>query len=291
MRGEAIAYGAATLVNAISTGKGAAVGVNLWTKATVQLNRDAGKISATIQSEPDESPQLVTAVIRRVLLRHRVIDAFGAHVETKSNIPIARGMKSSSVAANAVAIATTVALGKRIRDAKILEDSVEGAIEAGVTITGAFDDASASYYGGIVVTDNKRRRILRKVKVSGDYCALFHVPSTKSYTANVDLQRIRKVAPISESAHRMVLLGHYWEALTLNGLAHSIVLGWEPMISIDALDAGAVASGLSGKGPATVAIVERRKVAKVRSAMSRFEGRIIQAQLSNRRASAIVKDI
>ena len=54
MHGEAIAYGAATLVNAISTGKGAAVGVNLWTKARVELNRDAGKISATIQREPDE---------------------------------------------------------------------------------------------------------------------------------------------------------------------------------------------------------------------------------------------
>lgn len=289
MHGEAIAHGAATLVNAISTGRGAAVGVSLWTKARVELNRDVGKITATIQNEPHESLELVSAVVRRVLHRYKVSETYGAHVETISNIPIARGMKSSSVAANAVAIATTTALGKKIQDKEILEDSVEAAIKAGVTITGAFDDASASYYGGIVVTDNKKRKILKRAKVSKDYCALFHVPSVKSYTAKVDLRRIRKLASIAESAHRMALLGQYWEALTLNGLAHSIVLGWEPMISIDALDAGAVASGLSGKGPATVAIVKRSRASEVRSAMARFEGKIIEAQLSNRKASAIVK--
>lgn len=289
MYGEAVAHGAATIVNAISTGGGAAVGVSLWTKARVGLNKDAGKITATIHSEPHESTGLAAAVVCQVFRRYNVSQAFGAHVETTSNIPIARGMKSSSVAANAVAIATTTALGKRVEDRNILEDSVEAAIKARVTITGAFDDASASYYGGIIVTDNKRRRILKRARVSNDYCALFHVPSVKSYTAKVDMRKFRKLAPIAESAHRMALLGQYWDALTLNGLAHSIVLGWEPMISIEALEAGAVASGLSGKGPATVAIVQRRRVSRVCSAMSRYEGKVIEAQLNNRKASAIVK--
>ena len=124
-----------------------------------------------------------------------------------------------------------------------------------------------------------------------EYCALFHVPSEKSYTANVDLQEFRKLARISELAHRMALDGHHWEALTLNGLAHSVVLGWEPKVAVEAMAAGAVASGLSGKGPATVAIVKERGVLKVRSAMSRFEGQLIEAKISNSKARVIAKHI
>ncbi len=287
---EAIAYGAATVVNAISTGKGAAIGVDLWTVARVELNRDPGEVSASIHGEPTEKDDLVVTVVRDVLKRHGAGMRYGAHVETTSNIPIARGMKSSSVAANAVALATTAALGKQVPDKEILEDGVQAAIASGVTVTGAFDDACASYYGGLVVTDNKRRRILKR-KTLEKYCVLFHVPSEKSYTANVDLQEFRKLARISGLAHRMALDGYHWEALTLNGLAHSVVLGWEPKVAVEAMAAGAVASGLSGKGPATVAIVKERGVLKVRSAMSRFEGQLIEAKISNSKARVIAKHI
>jgi len=288
---EAIAHGAATVVNAISAGKGAAIGVDLWTVARVELNRDPGEVSASIHGEPTEKDDLVVTVVRNVLKRHGAARKYGAHVETRSNIPIARGMKSSSVAANAVALATTAALGKQVPDKEILEDGVEAAIGSGVTVTGAFDDACASYYGGLVVTDNTKRRILKRRRILEEYCALFHVPSEKSYTANVDLQEFRKLARISELAHRMALDGHHWEALTLNGLAHSVVLGWEPKVAVEAMAAGAVASGLSGKGPATVAIVKERGVLKVRSAMSRFEGQLIEAKISNSKARVIAKHV
>jgi len=286
---EAVAYGAATIVNAISTGRGAALGVDLWTKARVELNRDIGEVTAMIQDEPGESTNLVTTVVRKVLQRHEASKKFGAHVETRSNIPIARGMKSSSVAANAVALAATAALGKKIRDREILEDSVEAAVAAGVTITGAFDDASASYYGGLVVTDNERRRILKRERIREEYRVLFHVPPEKSYTANVDLQEFQKLARISELAHRMALNGYHWEALILNGLAHSILLGWEPNVAIEAMNVGAVASGLSGKGPATVAVVKRHQASEVRRAMSRFEGQLIEAKLNNSKARVVAK--
>lgn len=286
---EAIAYGAATVVNAIASGKGAAVGVDLWTRAKVELNRDPGEITALIHGEPNERTALLTAVLRRVLRRNKASKTFGAHIETWSNIPIARGMKSSSVAANAAAIAATAALGRRIIDREIIEDGVEAALKAGVTITGAFDDASASYYGGVVVTDNIERRILRRESVPREYHALFHVPLEKSYTANVSLRELRKLAPISELAHGMALNGHYFEALTLNGLAHSVVLGCEPRVAIEAMAAGAVASGLTGKGPATVAIVKRRQVADVRRAMSKFGGRLVEARLNNGKAMVVAR--
>jgi shikimate kinase len=89
----------------------------------------------------------------------------------------------------------------------------------------------------------------------------------------------------------MALNGHHWEALTLNGLAHSVELGWEPQVAIKAIEAGAVASGLSGKGPATVAIVEKTRLPRVRSALSHFRGQLVEARLNNKKARIVAKCI
>ncbi len=284
---EAIAYGAATVVNAISTGNGAAIGVDLWTSARVELNDNVGNITASILNDPSEQTHLVKTVAQRVLKRYRAHRRFSVDIQTKSNIPIARGMKSSSVAANAVALATTGALRKRVKDREIVNVAVDAAIQSGVTVTGAFDDASASYYGGIVVTSNKQRRILLRKKINEGYRILFHVPAEKSYTADADLQKFRRLRGISKLAHRMALGGQFWEALTLNGLAHSVVLGWDPTVAIEAMSAGAVASGLSGKGPATVAIVRTDRTSEVRSVMANFKGDIIEARPNNKKAMII----
>ena len=54
-KAEAIAHGAATIVNAIALGQGAAFGVDLWTKAEVRLTDEAGIITGEITSDIDES--------------------------------------------------------------------------------------------------------------------------------------------------------------------------------------------------------------------------------------------
>jgi shikimate kinase len=51
----AVVHGAATIINAIALGKGAAFGVDLWTKAEVKLTDDPGVIRAEITSDPTES--------------------------------------------------------------------------------------------------------------------------------------------------------------------------------------------------------------------------------------------
>ena len=96
--------------------------------------------------------------VARVLQRFSLDNSFGAKIKTWSNIPIAKGLKSSSAAANAVALATTAALGKTLDDLEIVNLGVDAAFDAKVTVTGAFDDACASYFGGVVITDNLKRR-------------------------------------------------------------------------------------------------------------------------------------
>ncbi len=108
----AIAHGAATIVNAMALGKGAAFGVDLFTKAQVELTDEVAIFNAEIVSDPKESTVLMEKTVARVLQYFKAERRFGAKVKTWSNIPIAKGLKSSSAAANAVALATIAALGR-----------------------------------------------------------------------------------------------------------------------------------------------------------------------------------
>jgi shikimate kinase len=172
----AISHGAATIVNAIAIGKGAAFGVDLFTKAQVKLTNEPSIIEAEITSDPKENPILIQKIVSVVLKRFQAEKEFGAKVKTWSNIPIARGLKSSSTAANAVALATLGALGKTLDDLEIVKLGVQAAFDAKVTVTGAFDDACASFFGGLVVTDNLNLKLVKHEVLAEDYAVLFHVP-------------------------------------------------------------------------------------------------------------------
>ncbi|MEM2517447.1 MAG: shikimate kinase [Candidatus Bathyarchaeia archaeon] len=286
-KATAISYGAATIINAIATGKGAAFGVKLWTKAEVKLTDNPHVIKSEIASDPSESTVLIEKTVKKVLEHFRLAGKFGAEVKTWSNIPIARGLKSSSVAANAVALAIVAALQKEVDDLTIINLGVEGAMEAKVTITGAFDDACASYLGGIVITDNFKRRIVKRFKAPENLKVLFHIPKAKVYTSSIKVEKLKTISPLVEIAYKEALKGNYWHALTLNGLLYSFALGYNPSIAMDALTAGAVAAGLCGKGPAMTAVVAEDKVDKVKEALMKYEGEVIETEINHEKAKIL----
>jgi len=286
-KAEAVSHGAATIINAIATGKGAAIGVDLWTKVRVQITEEPGIIQGKIMSDPSEKPVLIEKTVGRVLKHFNLEGKFGAKVETWSNIPIARGLKSSSAAGNAIALATVAASNKNLDDLTVVNLGVDGAIEAKVTITGAFDDACASYFGGVVVTDNLKRRIVKRFELAEDLAVLFYVPAEKSYTVSSDVGRMKEVASLVKIAYKEALKGNYWTALTLNGLIYSSALGYNPSIAMDALMAGALAAGLSGTGPAVTAIVSEEKKDLVRTALQAYEGDILEARINHEKARVV----
>ena len=289
MTGKAVAisHGAATIVNAIALGKGAAFGVDLWTKAEVELTEEPQVIKGEITSDPAESTVLIEKTVTRVLQHFGAEKCFGARVKTWSNIPIARGLKSSSVAANAVALAAVAALGKTLDDLTVVKLGVDAAFDAKVTVTGAFDDACASYFGGVLVTDNLKRKLLKRFTLSEDLTVLFHVPSSKAYTGDSDVNRLRTVKPLVEIAYREALKGNFWTALTLNGLIYSSALGYDASVALDAVAAGALAAGLCGKGPAVTAVVSNDKIDLVKTALQCHEGEVLQARLNHEKAKVI----
>lgn len=281
---QAVAHGAATIVNAIALGKGAAFGVGLSTKAEVTLTSEPAVITGEITSDPAENTALIEKTVARVFRRFKVEKRFGAKVRTWSDIPIARGLKSSSAAANAVALATVAALGEILPDLEIVKLGVAAAFDAKVTVTGAFDDACASYFGGAVITDNARRRLVKRSTLPAGLAVLFHVPSQKAYTADSDVNRLRLVKPLVQIAYKEAVKGRFWDALSLNGIVYSAALGYGASAALDALAAGAVAAGLCGKGPAVTAVVAEDKVDAVKQALQRHGGAVLQTRVNHEKA-------
>ncbi len=283
-KAQAISHGAATIVNAIALGKGAAFGVDLSTKAEVTLTDEPAVITGEITSDPAENTVLIEKTVARVFRRFNVEKRFGAKVRTWSDIPIARGLKSSSAAANAIALATTAALGETLEDLEIVKLGVAAAFDAKVTVTGAFDDACASYFGGAVVTDNLKRKLVKRFTLPAGLTVLFHVPAKKAYTGDSDVDRLRLVKPLAQIAYKEAQKGNFWDALSLNGLVYSAALGYDASVALDALAAGAVAAGLCGKGPAVTAVAADEKVDAVKQALQRYGGTVLQAHVNHEKA-------
>lgn len=276
--GEALSHGAISILNAFPTGKGGALGVDLWTRAKVTLREGLGGISGVVSSDPQESINLMVAVVKKTAEHYGYERKLQGEVVTSSNIPAAVGLKSSSAAANAVALATISALGEEQDDDAVVAIAVEASIEFGTSLTGAYDDSFVSYHGGAVLTDNYRKKVEKILDVPRDVRILIFVPPRKTRTGQLDRAKFAPIRRISDLAHSEASNGYLWDAITLNGLAIASVLGEDPRPALSAIEAGALGAGLSGKGPAVAAIVDEKSVKPVRKAFEKFEGRIIETK-------------
>lgn len=262
MKGSASACASATVVNAISTGKGAAFAIDLRVSAEVSLEEDKQEIFGRVGGS-SEDPLLIETCVKKVLEFYGVLEDYGAEVSTTTEVPIAVGLSSSSAAANATVLATSAALGEDLDPNKAVSLGVEAAFEANATITGAYDDASASFYGGGVVTNNREQVLLERFTIDPSLNILIYVPAGRSYTKDVDVDRTRLVSELVDFAHEEAISGNPHGAQTVNGLVYSSVLDYDPRPALNALEAGALSAGLTGTGPATVAISEDKNVEKI----------------------------
>lgn len=278
---RAVVHGAVSILNAIPTWIGGALGVDLWTKAEAWVIDEPGRIETEIPSEED--PNLVIETVRLILQRTERSD-LGLRVRTRSNIPIGRGLKSSSAASDAVALAVARLVGLECDSEEIVRLAVEASIRAGVTITGAYDDAYTCYYGGINITDNKSRKVLLRRMAPEDVVVVISVPEEKIYTRSVDVGRLSTFREVCLKAARLALQEKFWDAMILNGLAIASALDLDPSPILDALRAGAIAAGVSGTGPAIAAITLPKRIDDVRKALRDY-GDLLVCGVNNLEAS------
>ncbi|HYZ50262.1 MAG TPA: shikimate kinase, partial [Nitrososphaeraceae archaeon] len=147
-RVRATVHGAISIVNAIATGKGSALGISLKVEVEIQLNEGKG-----IQFQTRMSNELINNIISSTIPKH-VIENNSLSICIDSEIPPGYGLKSSSSVSNAVALACCKLVHPNIDDHAVLEIAVQASLQSHVTITGAYDDATACYFGGFVLTDN-----------------------------------------------------------------------------------------------------------------------------------------
>ncbi len=278
---KAVVHGAVSILNAIPTWIGGAIGIDLWAEVEAWIHDEPGKIEVEVPG--GEDPSLVIETTKTVLERAGKND-LGLQVMTRSNIPIGKGLKSSSAVSDAVALAVARLAGLEYGGEEVVQLAVEASIKAGVTITGAYDDAYTCFFGGVNITDNKSRKVLLRKMAPKDAIVLIAVPEKKIYTRSVDVNRLSAVRDLCLKAARLALQEKFWDAMILNGLAVASALDLDPSLILDAVRAGAVAAGVSGTGPAVAAITPPRKMEDVQRTLKDY-GEILVCTMNNSEAS------
>jgi len=269
MEGQAKAPAAGTVLNALANGTGSAFAIDEYTTATVEL-ADTASVSGTISGVEDGDTRLIERCVE--LVTERFGEGQGGTVRTESTVPMASGLKSSSAAANATVMATLDALDST--DEISREDAarvgVTAARDVGVTVTGAFDDASASMLGGLTITDNTTDELL--ARETPDWDVVVWTPPEQAFSADADVRRCEMIAPMADLVADLALDGRFQQAMTVNGLAFCAALGFpaDPMVEAMAYTDGV---SLSGTGPSFTAVGDREALAELRDEWDRREGR------------------
>jgi shikimate kinase len=165
---------------------------------------------------------------------------------------------------------------------------IEESIKAGVTITGAFDDASACFLGGVVVTNNRSFTILSRGVMDPDLDILIHVPERRISKASVKGLDFSPIREKVEHALDLALRGEYLKAMEVNSRAYSKVLDVSEDVAELARKKGALGAGISGTGPATVIVCARADAQAVQKAIEREEGTVLRAKVNDTPAREVV---
>ena len=274
--------GSATIINAIATGFGSALGIGLDIKCVAKTTEN----SITCSNDVGADNNLMELCVKKVF-NHYNIDKneFGIDLKTKSSLPMASGLSSSSASSNAIVKVVSEIVSeqfnlKPLNDLEVINMAIDASLDAGVTITGSFDDATASYFGGVVVTNNKKREFIIREKME-DYPILVYMPNFYSKSGDSNPERMKLLAPLVETAFNFAKQKDYFKAINLNGLIYSATLGFDSTIAVDALEAGAIASGLSGTGSSFIAVVSEDSIDDVKENWSKYDGNVIETNVDN----------
>ncbi|MDQ3961608.1 MAG: shikimate kinase [Thermoproteota archaeon] len=278
-------HGAVSIVNAIATGKGSALGISLKVTAEVEFQKGRGMRLITGRNGDDE---LIKNIIQKTIPK-QIIESNMITVKVDSEIPIGYGLKSSSAVSNAVALACSqIEKEDDVNDYAILEVAVRSSLEAKVSLTGAYDDATACYFGGFTVTDNYSRRLVRRERAPENLYAIILLPSN---TSRGDVCKLRNLSDIFIDAFRFAESGQYWKAMKLNGVLASAALSSSYIPVMVAMEHGALSASISGNGPSIAAVGYEDAVEPIVDALSKFEGKIIVSKVNNEKANVkIIND-
>ena len=275
---KATMHGAVSIVNAIATGKGATLGISLGVEALVEA--ESGKGIFFENKESNLSARLIREVVETSVPRQE-LEVNKIRISVKTEIPSGYGLKSSSAISSVISLACAKLFKPKATDIDILRDGVKASIKTKVSMTGAFDDACACYFGGFAVTDNTNIKIIKYERAPEDLTAIVFIPRSRK---RGNVKKLKILQPVFSQAWDLAYKGEYWNAMILNGLATSAILDSDPKILTELIENGALGASVSGNGPSIAAIVKNDKVSNVKKVFSSLEGTTLVSSINNKKA-------
>ena len=275
---KSVVHGAVSLVNAIATGNGAAVGIDTFVKTTLEVKEGTG-IYITSDNKTISS-RLINKVIQNSIPKKQ-LEKIRLELDFQSNIPTGYGLKSSSAISTAVSMVCSKAFQRKFTDKKILKIGVESSIQTKVSLTGAYDDACACYYGGFNVTNNYKRSLVLRRPAPNNLQAIIFLPKSRK---RGNLKKLKNFKPAFEKAWELAKNGDYWNASILNGIATSSILNSNPELIFKLIEKGAIGATISGNGPSIMAITKKGHNSNIKKEFSSLEGNIIISNINNKKA-------
>tara|TARA_Y100000590_G_scaffold124381_1_gene142286 strand:- start:826 stop:1680 length:855 start_codon:yes stop_codon:yes gene_type:complete len=271
-------YGAVSIVNAIATGKGSTLGIDTFVETKLTKKEGSG-IHITSENKTISS-RLINQVIKKMIPK-KVLDNTKLELDFKSNIPTGYGLKSSSAISSAVVLSCAKAFNKQMSDKEILKLGAKASIETKVSITGAYDDACACYFGGFNVTDNLRMMLLKREIGPKELQVIIFLPKLRK---RGNLKKLKEFRNAFEKSWELAKKSDYWNAGILNGIATTSILNSEPNLIMKLVEKGALCATISGNGPSIMAITDKKNKSRIQKEFSALDGKIILANINNKKA-------
>jgi shikimate kinase len=274
----ATVFGAISIINAIATGKGSTLGISLRVTAKITLEPGFSGISKSFAND-----RLINKIIRSTV-PSRILNNHFVSINLTSDIPAGWGLKSSSAVSNAVSLACYKLMNDEIYDRAVLNTAVDSSLWAKVSITGAFDDACACYFGGIILSDNYYKKIIKRESINKDLWVMIFLPHGVS---RGNVMRLKLHKDLFNHAFKIALKGDYWKAMNMNGLLINSILynNYDPLLN--ALENNCLAVSYSGNGPAIAAVIHKDNVDNLKNSFENLNGRLIVSQVNNDKSFVI----
>jgi shikimate kinase len=269
-------HGAISIVNAIATGYGSALGISLKVRVEVELRKGNG-----ILFQPEGGTPLLRNIINRSLPKQITKNNLLV-IKVDSQIPAGMGLKSSSAVSSATALACTALVGNDLDDKIILNLAVRASLDAGVTITGAYDDSTACYFGGIVVTNNYEYELIQREEAPADLYAVVFLPNNNRYG---NIRNLYLFSDLFMDAFNLAKTRQYWKAMKLNGLLTASALSGDYKPILTALQRGALSASISGNGPSIAAVTYKEHIDDITQIYDKYNGVTLVSKANNNKAS------
>ncbi len=280
-----------SILNAIPTGVGSSFAVAIYLESRIEYST-----STTGSCRQDVDREILSNIAAEIAgARYGAIDLEKICVSVSSPVPHGYGLKTSSAYLNTLIISLAKYMGLDIGPIRVLGINVEISKRYGLSITGALDDAAASLTGAIVVSDNYRGRILKIIEPPRRLHALIIIPRyRRKYTFKEIEIELRKRSRYFSKAVEALLNGDLWEAMNINGdlVAEALKYDRKPIEMLRRW--GAIAAGISGNGPAYIAVADEGVIDDLYSmAKERLGGdlKIIKTRLPGEPAEDSIKNL